>query len=134
MEARVPGIAYTVETLQRLHRELSPEQCRLYLIIGADSLASLPKWKDYKRIPELADVIPVARPGVSDVSNDPELIAKLTTELGGDAVERILNNSVPYTGTPLSATEVRQQLKDGDRNVAIPSDVYRYSTARGLYI
>lgn len=134
MEARVPGIAYTVETLQRLRRELSPDQCRLYLIIGADSLESLSKWKDYNRIPELAEVIPVARPGVSDVTNDPQLIAKLTAELGRDEVERILNNSVPYTGNPLSATEVRKQLRDEIKNIAIPSDVYRYSTARGIYI
>ena len=134
LEARKPGVAYTVETLQRLRRELSPEQCRLYLIVGADSLESFSKWKDYKRIPELADIVPVARPGVSDVTHDPELIAKLTTELGEREAHKILHNAVPLTRAPLSSTEIRKQLKDGETNVEIPPDVYRYSNARGLYL
>lgn len=134
LEAQVPGVAYTVDTLQRLRRELTPDTCQLYLVVGADSLGTFSQWKDYKQIPELADIIPVARPGASDIVDDQELIAKLTTELGEEVVAKLLRNVVPYSGAALSSSEIRSQLKDGATQLPIPTDVYRYSSARGLYI
>ena len=134
LEARVPGVAYTVDTLQRLRRELTPDTCQLYLVVGADSLGTFSQWKDYKRIPELADLIPVARPGASDIVGDQELVSKLTTELGEGVVAKLLHNVVPYSGAALSSSEIRAQLKEGETQLPIHPDVYRYSSARGLYI
>ena len=134
LEARAPGVAYTVDTLQRLRSELPSEQCQLFLIVGADSLNTFSQWKDYTQVPELVDIIPVARPGMSDVINDPHLIAKLSRELGEGIAAEIVRNVVPYDGPALSSTAIRTKLKNGEPGLPIPSDVYRYSTARGLYL
>ena len=134
LEARAPGVAYTVDTLQRLRSELPSEQCQLFLIVGADSLNTFSQWKDYTQIPELVDIIPVARPGMSDVINDPNLIAKLSRELGEVVAAKIVGNVVPYDGPALSSTEIRTKLKNGETGLPISADVHRYSTVRGLYL
>jgi nicotinate-nucleotide adenylyltransferase len=133
LEVRVPGIAYTIDTLERLRRELSPERCNLFLIVGADSLEHFAQWRDYKRIPTLADLIPVERPGVSDIAHDPELVGRLRAELGEAVVDRILANVVPYDGNPLSSTEVRRRIALGEETLPLPPRVFRYAQERGLY-
>ncbi len=133
LEARVPGVAYTVETLARLREKLPPDQCELFLIIGADSLQHFSEWRDYDRIPTLAELIPVERPGISDIANDEQLRRKLTKELGTSTVTRFLANVVPYEGHPLSSTELRQRIADREENLPLPPGVSEYTTERGLY-
>ena len=133
LEARVPGVAYTVETLARLREKLPPDQCELFLIIGADSLQHFSEWRDYDRIPTLAELIPVERPGISDIDNDDQLRRKLTKELGTSTVTRLLANVVPYEGHPLSSTELRQRIADREENLPLPPGVSEYTTERGLY-
>jgi nicotinate (nicotinamide) nucleotide adenylyltransferase len=133
LEARSPGVAYTVETLERLRQKLSPEQCRLFLIIGADSLQSLSQWRDFTRIPTLAEIIPVERPGITDITNDLELLQKLTRELGASTVESLMAYLVQFNGPPLSSTEVRSQIARGETTRTIPPEVARYAQERGLY-
>jgi ADP-ribose pyrophosphatase len=133
LEARVPGVAYTIDTLERLRGELPPERCSLFLIVGADSLQTFDQWRDYKRIPTLADLIPVERPGVSDIAHDHDLVTKLRTELGGAVADRILDNVVPYDGAPLSSTEIRRRIALGEETLPLPPRVCRYAHERGLY-
>jgi nicotinate-nucleotide adenylyltransferase len=132
-ESRTAGVAYTIETLERLRKELSPEQCRLFLIVGADSLVTFSRWKDYLRIPNLAELIPVERPGVSDIANDHKLLEKLTRELGPSTVESLVANVVPYEGQPLSSTELRQRIARGEEKLPLPPGVPHYTKERGLY-
>ncbi len=133
MEARTPGVAYTIDTLERLRQEISPEQCRLFLIMGADGLQNFAQWKDYKRIPTLAELIPVERPGVSDISHDQSLISTLSSELGQPVAEQIVANVVPYEGAPVSSTEVRRHIALGEEVLPLPPEVVRYAKERGLY-
>ena len=133
LEARVPGVAYTIETLERLRQELPPDRCQVFLIVGADSLHTLSKWKDYARIPALAQIIPVERPGVSDIAHDEELLGKLKRELGSSAVEALLAHVVPYDGEPLSSTELRQRIARGEEKLPLPPGVSDYTKERGLY-
>jgi nicotinate-nucleotide adenylyltransferase len=58
-ELRRGGPSYTVETLDALHRD-DPSR-RLVLLIGADSLADLPTWREPARILELAEIAAVNR-------------------------------------------------------------------------
>jgi nicotinate-nucleotide adenylyltransferase len=133
LEARVPGVAYTIETLERLRQELPPDRCQLFLIVGADSLQTFSKWMDYTRIPELAQIIPVERPGISDIAHDLELLEKLTRELGSSTVEALLAHVVPYEGEPLSSTELRQRIAQGEEKLPLPPGVPNYTKERGLY-
>lgn len=133
LEARTPGVAYTIDTLERLGRELSPERCRLFLIMGADGLQTFARWKDYKRIPTLAELIPVERPGVSDISHDQSLVSALSSDLGRSVAGQILANVVPYEGTPMSSTEIRRHIALGGEALPLPPEVFRYAKERGLY-
>src|SRR5438445_3780019 len=60
MEAERPGLSYTVETLSVLRAARSDAE--LFLIIGSDTVADLPQWRDPARIVELAALLIVARP------------------------------------------------------------------------
>lgn len=133
LESRVPGVAYTIETLERLRHALSPDQCRLFLIVGADSLQTFSRWREFNRIPELAEIIPVERPGVTDITHDLDLIEKLARDLGPSTTEAILANVVPYEGPPLSSTEVRTRIAHGEEKLPLPAGVAEYAKERGLY-
>jgi len=133
LEARTPGVAYTIDTLERLRQELSPERCHLFLIVGADSLYNFAQWKDYHRIPTLAELIPVERPGVSDIAHDSALVTRLRSELGNPVADQIVANVVPYNGNPLSSTEIREKLALGEESLPLPAGVLPYAKARGLY-
>lgn len=132
-EARVPGVAYTIETLERLRKELPPDRCQVFLIVGADSLETFSRWKDYARIPSLAQIIPVERPGISDIAHDDELLIKLKRELGSSTVDALVAHVVPYDGVPLSSTELRQRIALGEEKLPLPPGVSDYTKERGLY-
>jgi nicotinate-nucleotide adenylyltransferase len=55
------GISYTVDTLEYL-RQAFPDR-RLYLIMGADSLASLSAWKSPEQLLQLCTLAVIARGG-----------------------------------------------------------------------
>jgi len=61
---------YTSDTLIRLQQSLPPKT-QLYLLLGADSLCSLPQWHRAAEIPFLANLIVASRPGqnLSDLSD-----------------------------------------------------------------
>ena len=61
MEIERGGLSYTVDTLAEIAGE--HPQATLYLLMGADSLADLPGWREPERICELAVPVVAARPG-----------------------------------------------------------------------
>src|SRR5947209_3356163 len=62
IEAKRPGPHYSFQTLEEIHRERPDDE--LFFLIGADSLADLPTWREPARIARLATIIVVNRPGV----------------------------------------------------------------------
>jgi nicotinate (nicotinamide) nucleotide adenylyltransferase len=134
LEARVPGVAYTVDTLEQLRKRIDADQSSLFLIIGGDSLHTLTRWKDYARLPTLAEIIPVERPGASDISHDLELREHLSAALGPDVATRILSNIVPYEGRALSSTELRTRIRAGESSLPMPTCVHHYCVKRGIYV
>src|SRR3954471_15175632 len=59
IEARRPGPHYSVETLEEVRRDRPEDE--LFFLIGADSLADLPFWRQPERIVELARLVVVNR-------------------------------------------------------------------------
>ena len=55
------GTRYTVDTLRALHR-LYPKR-RFIWLMGADNLAQLHRWKDWRKIATLVPIAVIARPG-----------------------------------------------------------------------
>ena len=54
------GNSYTKDTLEEL-KTIFSENIKMYLIIGSDSLIDFSKWKDHKRIVELAEIVVFGR-------------------------------------------------------------------------
>lgn len=110
---------YTVDTLQKLRTETGRE-ADLYLLIGADNLIQLPKWKDPEKLFELAKVAVMLRPG-SSVS---------------DAEEKYLSKSVTVKIPQLeiSSSEIRKRIAEG-RTVKYMADdaVLNYIRENNLY-
>jgi nicotinate-nucleotide adenylyltransferase len=59
VEAERPGPSYTVDTLTTLASR-HPEE-RLAFILGGDDFPLLPGWKNWRQIPELADLVVLPR-------------------------------------------------------------------------
>jgi nicotinate-nucleotide adenylyltransferase len=69
---------FTVDTLNALER-LHPDDI-LYSIVGADSFLTLPRWRDPRRLLELAEWIVVSRPGTSLMEADLAPLALTPTQ------------------------------------------------------
>jgi nicotinate-nucleotide adenylyltransferase len=131
LELERGGPSYTIDTLRALPAALGlPDDARLFLLIGGDNLAGLPRWKDAAEILERAEPAIVVRDG-----DEPGLLAQL--QAGGidprllARLERGLLRAPPV---PVSATELRAALERGeDPGNALPAGVLEYIRARGLY-
>lgn len=103
-ELRRTGPSYTVDTLREIREQFSDAE--VFLLIGADSLKDLATWREPETILELSTVVAVNRPG------QPELTHQQAVDwVGEDFASKVQLLSMP--GTDLSATELRQRVKDG---------------------
>lgn len=125
LELQRPGPSYTVDTLQEIQR-LHPE-VELTLLIGADSLADLPRWKEPQEILKLARVAAMNRG-----QTPPDLSAVVQT-LGAAARSRIEVIAMPAVG--ISATNIRAAVCEG-RSIRFqtPRSVEEFIRERKLYV
>jgi nicotinate-nucleotide adenylyltransferase len=127
-----PGPHYTVDTLELLHAQYPAAQ--VWLIVGADSLADLPHWRDPARITALARLAVLARPGY-----EPHL-ERLAAQLfpGDDATPPPdLRQSIEWLPGPsldLSSSALRQRARQGlPLRYLTPGSVQAYIHQHGLY-
>jgi nicotinate-nucleotide adenylyltransferase len=112
-----PGPTYTVDTLADLRRDLGPDAA-LLLLVGADALQGIPQWHEAHRIPELAQVVRVSRPGHD---------APPPTGWEG-----VIDLPVPLIG--ISSTDCRERFRSGlPMHYLVPDRVLDVMRARGLY-
>ena len=118
------GPSFTVDTLQQL-REEQPDR-ELFLLIGADSLADFPTWREPARILEMAGVIVFNRG-----RQGPDVPA-LAESLGSDLADRFQVVSMPEVD--LSASDIRRRVQQG-RSIRYmtPRAVEMYIQQNGLY-
>ena len=70
--------SFTVNTLREL-KKIYESDTQFILLIGADNLLELHKWKDPHRIFELAQVAVMHRPGYDIASAENQFLAKITS-------------------------------------------------------
>ncbi|NOZ23597.1 MAG: nicotinate-nucleotide adenylyltransferase [Planctomycetes bacterium] len=128
MEIRREGTSYSVDTLKDLKRNYGT-RCRIYFIIGADSLPELPSWKNIREVARLCAFAVARRPGSSL-----GLIDGLSDVIGHAAVDRMRKSilDVPFIG--ISSSDIRERIRKG-RSIAhmIPNAVATYIERHGLY-
>ena len=121
------GVNYTVDTLSHLH-EQDPSR-ELFFLMGGDSLADLPNWRDPARICDLATPVVVQRPGMAALDFD-----ALRSVLSAGQIEAIIGHVVEMPRMDLSAREMRRLVAEG-RSIRYrtPRAVEQYIATHGLY-
>lgn len=116
IEFKLPQPSYTIDTLTYLH-ERYPEK-EFVLIMGADNLSSLKKWKNFEILLKDYHIYVYPRPGaeVSEWKNHP---------------------SITFTDTPemeISSTFIRKALKD-KKNIQffVPDNVLEFIEQKNMY-
>ena len=117
-ELKKEGPSYTVATLQYFSNEIA--EAEWFLIMGGDSLAGFPRWKNADKILNLATLIVYGREG-SDFPED------------FDFKDRLLKCQLDLP-IDISSTLIRTRIKDAKSfRYLIPDIVYRYIELKGLY-
>jgi len=132
------GPSYTVETLRELRHEIGA-RTPIALLVGADSFLTLPQWREWQALFDLAHLV-VAERSEMTLTSLPSQLAEVVAgrwsnhpdELRQTAVGRILRLHQPLF--PVSASEIRQRLADRMQwEVLLPPAVAGYIRQRGLY-
>ena len=123
IEAKRPGPHYSVDTIEAIRRDRPDDE--LFFLIGADSLADLPTWREPERIAQLATIVVVNRPGLEEVG--PAGLPDF-----GPGAHPMAAVSIPPVG--ISSSDLRRRLAEG-RSVRymVPRGVEAYIEAHGLY-
>jgi nicotinate-nucleotide adenylyltransferase len=126
LEKELPPPSYTAATLAALRDRHTDHNFRL--ILGADSVADLPKWHEPRQVVERAGLIVVPRPG-AELWDGPRLAAALG--LPADAV------SLTVVESPLveiASRDIRKRVAEGKSvRFQVPRAVEEFIRERGLY-
>lgn len=120
-----PGPSYTVDTLALLRQQLGADT-ELYFILGIDSLADLPNWREPQRIIELCHLAVVDRPGYdADISSLERVLPGLSRRV----------EFVPMPQLEISSTELVERVRQGlPIRYQVPAAVEEYIYAHRLYV
>jgi nicotinate-nucleotide adenylyltransferase len=123
VEVERGGLSYTVDTVSYFRSQYPNNE--LFIVVGADALAELPRWYKVQRLLELCRLAVVKRPGhYVDLAG---LYAALPS-----ARDRITLITGPEL--TISASEVRRRLRAGEPvRYHLPAGVWQYIVEQGLY-
>ena len=111
-EGRRPGPSYTIDSLREIRAETN---ARLLLLMGADTLAGFPGWKDPQAILELAELVVINRPG---------------SPLDSTVPHRVLQ----WPGMEISSSWLRQRMARGTQcRYLLPDLTWDFILSHGLY-
>jgi len=127
MELERGGVNYTFQTLERIHDERPGDE--LFFLLGGDSLADLPRWREPRRICELAIPVVVGRPGSPPLDFD-----VLRDVISPERLEVAQRHAVEMPLIGLSSTDIRARAAAG-RSIRYqtPPAVVKYIESHGLY-
>lgn len=116
IEFKLPQPSYTIDTLTHLHEKYPSKE--FVLIMGADNLVSLKKWKNYEIILKNYRIYVYPRPGA-------------------DLSEWESHSSITLTDTPemeISSTFIRDAWKDR-KNIQflVPDKVIEFMDSKNMY-
>lgn len=124
IEMERPGPSYTVDSLVEL-RAIYPE-VEIFLVMAADSLAEIDRWREPERILELAEWIVGPRPGAP--TPDPARFG----ERFGAAARRI--HLLDGPALAVSSSDIRRRVAAGHAiRYLVPRPVEQLIHERGLY-
>ncbi len=131
LEIDVPGVDYTVDTLDRLHAECRPE-VEFFFITGADAVLDILTWKEPERLLGLCEVIAATRPGY-DLGRLAGVLADLPHKENVHVMEipALAVSSSMIRERLAQGKSVRYLVTEGVAALIAKSGLYRPSVARG---
>jgi nicotinate-nucleotide adenylyltransferase len=141
-ELHRPPPSYTADTLRELRKERGP-RAPLVWVMGADNLAGLEKWKDWRTLADLAHLLVVERPGAGWPVSGPvtDWLASLPSVHSVDQLQcspngKLLRLALPPQ--PFSSTGIRAALNrreaDSAKPDGLPDTVWQYILQHDLYL
>lgn len=131
---------YTINTLAEL-RQQHPKHS-LVFILGADNIASLPKWRDGDKLTQFTHLWVFPR---DELQSAEEIIGLLPESLRphvSSCLEDLKQHTHghiyidPHTVAPISSSAIRQAIAQGKPDIAksaLPRSVYSYIMKNNLY-
>ena len=130
-----PGPSYTADTLAGLRREYGAERTLVW-IIGADILATLPRWSRWRELLEFAHIVVMARP---DAKPHPPEVSSWLEENKSDQAGLLSRprGGVFTLAQPLldiSSSDIRAMIAAGrDPRFLLPDGVMEYISDHALF-
>jgi nicotinate-nucleotide adenylyltransferase len=135
LEIERGAVSYTVDTLAEIQRQRPDDT--LFLLLGADSMADFPQWREPERIRQLATLVVVDRPGHEPPpANQPSQCAVEGQPASAPSSGR---DSTPALRVEMpqldhSSTELRRRAHDGrSLRYRTPRAVQRYIETHRIY-
>jgi nicotinate-nucleotide adenylyltransferase len=123
LEVDRPGPSYTVDTLTFLQKQLG-SKTSLFFILGRDTLAELPLWKEPQEVMQLCKLVVPPRIGSRDLRHLEEAIPGL--------LDKVIQLDMPVIG--ISSSEIRQRIAQGlPIRYLVPPEVEKYITEQRIY-
>jgi nicotinate-nucleotide adenylyltransferase len=120
------GTSYTVDTLEQMASE--DPSVELFLLIGADSLEQFGKWREPRRICELAIPLVAARRGARA---DLQMLAPFVS---AERYETVARHVIEFPWIEISSTELRGRVAEQQSiRYRVPASVEAYIAHSGLY-
>jgi nicotinate-nucleotide adenylyltransferase len=123
LEVERPGPSYTVDTLTFLQKQLG-SQASLFFILGRDTLAELPLWKEPQEVMQLCKLVVPPRIGSRDLRHLEKAIPGL--------LDKVIQLDMPVIG--ISSSEIRHRIAQGlPIRYLVPPEVEKYITEQRIY-
>ena len=124
LEIERSGPSYTVDTLMMLREQLGSEVSLLF-ILGRDTLAELPSWKEPQKLVQLCRMVVAPRLGSKDLQH-------LETEIPG-LLDKVIQLDMPVIG--ISSSGIRQRIAQGlSIRYLVPTEVENYIAEQKIYL
>ena len=141
LEIEMPGKPYSYETLNRLVEMLPREE--IYFVMGGDSWMEITTWREWETVLSLSNHIVVTRPGFDiDFDHVTDEIRERIVDLRDQRREvppvMVKGPAIYITDAvmvDLSATEIRQKIRDADETWRrdVPVEVANYIEKYQIY-
>ena len=125
IEVDRPGPSYTVDTITTLREQLGAE-ASFFFILGRDSLADLPLWKEPSKLIQICKL--VVAPRLSSSLAD---LKSLEQSIHG-VTDSVIQLDMPVI--EVSSSEIRKRVAQGlSIRYLVPDEVGKYIAEQGLY-
>jgi nicotinate-nucleotide adenylyltransferase len=123
LEVERSGPSYTVDTLTMLRKELG-SRASLFFILGRDTFAELPLWKEPQKVIQLCRLVVPPRLGSRDLKHSEKVIPGM--------LDRVIQLAMPVIG--ISSSEIRRRIAQGlSIRYLVPPEVEKYITEHRVY-